>query len=119
MMTREALRALLQPAVSVGEAEVRTRRAVAECYELHDNLTATQTRCTELLEEKRALAAELRALKPGVYVNEPNKGLRALFVLGSTAGGAALAGSGGLGAAIIGALAGAVIGFAATGDRSP
>jgi len=127
MMTRQQLQALLKPVDTYDELETRLRAAVAECYELHDNLTATQTRCTELLEEARVLRANdawhRRALREKlgmtVLAQQPHPRLRAVFIAGSAIGGGAIGQGTGIVGAVIGALAGAVIGFAATGDRSP
>lgn len=121
MLTRHQLLTLCAPAMSIGQAEERTRRAVTECLELHDNLTATQARCTALLEEKRALAAdlaltraELNALKPRPFVNAPSPALQALFIVGSAIGAAAILYGQGPETQAIGTIVGAFIGFAAS-----
>lgn len=48
------------------------RKAAFEALQSHklmfDSLTATQARCTELLEENRALRAELATIKQGIVL---------------------------------------------------
>jgi hypothetical protein len=46
--------------------EAKLRAAVRELRSLNDNLTATHSRCTELLEENRALRAEKQGHTCGV-----------------------------------------------------
>lgn len=127
MKTRTQLQALLKPVDTHDELEVRLHAAVAECGELLDNLTATQQRCTELLEEKRRLHADLAEAQRQIsddtartFVNVPRPRLRAMFIVATAIGGASFGGSaGGVWMAIVGALGGTAIGFAATNDRSP
>lgn len=116
MLSREKLEALLKPAMSIGQAEERIRSAVAECFELQDNLTSTQARCTELLEETRALRAEVRSLRPQPFVNAPSTRLRVLFVCGGAIGGAAVIQGHGVIVDLCGALVGALVALAATLD---